>query len=377
MSRLDILVYIDWFSPGFKAGGPIRSMVNLAHHMQGDIRFHIISSDQDYMSEVSYDEVPSGEWMSYKGGHEVIYLSKKDQNYRGIKQAIGEKRFDRIYINGLYSKVFSIFPLWIHRHERKKITLAPRGMLKASARQFKSTQKSVYLGMAKILGCYRHVRFHATDELEEKDIQCFSPKNEILLSPNLARPLIDFNAIKKEGQRLKLVFIGRIAPEKNLLFALKVLSLIDIPIHFQVYGAIYDSEYWQECIALIAAMESEVQVSHEEAIDPDKVIQVLQSSHALFFPTQGENFGHVILESLMAGRPVICSDQTPWRGLEASGAGMDLPLNDMVGFIRAIKYLSEMKEEQYQSLCKSSYKLGAHFCNDHRNLDKAKALFLH
>jgi glycosyltransferase involved in cell wall biosynthesis len=39
------------------------------------------------------------------------------------------------------------------------------------------------------------------------------------------------------------------------------------------------------------------------------------------FPTLGENFGHVIAESLSASCPVICSDQTPWNDVLAAGGG--------------------------------------------------------
>jgi glycosyltransferase involved in cell wall biosynthesis len=43
-------------------------------------------------------------------------------------------------------------------------------------------------------------------------------------------------------------------------------------------------------------------------------------------PTANENFGHAIVEALLAGCPLITSDQTPWRGLAQRGAGWDLPL---------------------------------------------------
>ncbi len=53
---------------------------------------------------------------------------------------------------------------------------------------------------------------------------------------------------------------------------------------------------------------------------------MLAGYHLLVLPTRGENFGHVILEALLAGCPVLVSDQTPWRGLASRRAGWDLPL---------------------------------------------------
>jgi glycosyltransferase involved in cell wall biosynthesis len=41
----------------------------------------------------------------------------------------------------------------------------------------------------------------------------------------------------------------------------------------------------------------------------------------LLLPTRGENFGHVVLEALAAGTPVIVGRDTPWQRVEAAGAG--------------------------------------------------------
>jgi glycosyltransferase involved in cell wall biosynthesis len=68
--------------------------------------------------------------------------------------------------------------------------------------------------------------------------------------------------------------------------------------------------------------------------DVDEVFR----AHDLFlFPTRGENFGHVILESMRARTPVLTADTTPWRGLEKLGVGWDLPLNGPARFVAAIE----------------------------------------
>jgi hypothetical protein len=52
-----------------------------------------------------------------------------------------------------------------------------------------------------------------------------------------------------------------------------------------------------------------------------------------------------VLESLAAGCPVLMSDQTPWRGLAASNAGWDLPLNQPRSFIQCVEALAGMDQE--------------------------------
>ncbi len=62
-------------------------------------------------------------------------------------------------------------------------------------------------------------------------------------------------------------------------------------------------------------------------LPPDRVAEALRANHLLFLPTRSENFGHVILEALAAGCPVLLSDRTPWRNLARAGVGWDLPLD--------------------------------------------------
>ena len=53
----------------------------------------------------------------------------------------------------------------------------------------------------------------------------------------------------------------------------------------------------------------------------NQVISTFGLYDAFVFPTLGENFGHVIAESLASSCPVICSDQTPWTPVLEAGGG--------------------------------------------------------
>ena len=62
-------------------------------------------------------------------------------------------------------------------------------------------------------------------------------------------------------------------------------------------------------------------MTYHGELQPDAVVTTFARYDAFAFPTLGENFGHVIAESLSAGCAVICSDQTPWTPVLLAGGG--------------------------------------------------------
>src|SRR5690554_3361323 len=91
---------------------------------------------------------------------------------------------------------------------------------------------------------------------------------------------------------------------------------------------------------------------------------LLKDYHAVFLPSRGEKFGHVILESFMAGRPVVIGDQTPWRNLAEKQAGWDVPLADQAAFAEALTRLAAMAQDEYVQWCKGAWAQSAACSND-------------
>ena len=53
-----ILILVEWFSPGYRAGGPIRSVVNLVEGLKDHFDFKVITTNRDLGSE-PYEGIPS------------------------------------------------------------------------------------------------------------------------------------------------------------------------------------------------------------------------------------------------------------------------------------------------------------------------------
>ena len=98
-------------------------------------------------------------------------------------------------------------------------------------------------------------------------------------------------------------------------------------ITFNIVGPFEDPKYVQTCRKVCEDLAPNINVCFHGEVDHVRVHEILSSNHLFFLPTRGENFGHVILEALLAGCPILLSDQTPWKGLENFGIGWDIPLN--------------------------------------------------
>ena len=121
--------------------------------------------------------------------------------------------------------------------------------------------------------------------------------------------------------------LGRIQQKKNLHFALEALQDVDLKgknVRIELVGPAEDEAYLQQ---LLDMARPGVDVVHRGALPPDQLGAVWAKAHALLMPTTHENFGHAVVEAWAHGRPVMLSDQTPWRGLQEAGLGWDLPLD--------------------------------------------------
>ena len=144
---------------------------------------------------------------------------------------------------------------------------------------------------------------------------------------------------------------------------------------YDLFGPIYDQDYWDECQNLIKSLPSNIKVQWKGSIPGDEVTDTLKNYHCLFLPTTGEHFGHAILESMMAGCPVVISDRTPWRDLERKGCGFDISLDDPNEFIRKIELLTGAGQDQYDTLSANTLNYIKTYIDDPEALKENLSLF--
>src|ERR1700733_5282628 len=106
-----ILLFADWYEPGYKAGGPIRSCVNFTGNMQGDYEVFVFTADRDLNAGAPYEGIRADEWTTGAGGGRIFYCSPAALPWRNISAQLGAVHPDFIYLNSMFSVRFTIFPL--------------------------------------------------------------------------------------------------------------------------------------------------------------------------------------------------------------------------------------------------------------------------
>ncbi len=373
-----ILLFIDWYLPGFKAGGPITSCANLVGHLSNYYDFYIVTRNTDYCEKEPYEFIKPNVWNNQKDGSSVYYVSDSNLNFSFLKKLVKSIEFDIMYVNGIYSKYFSIYPLLISKGMGKHVLVSARGMLAGSAIGIKFYKKRLFLFLASLLKLYREAEFHATNEDEKQDIYNSIGKNaNVKIAPNLHKVNLNIptSSTEKVKDVLSLISIARISPEKNLYQLLEILMKQTANITLDIYGTLYNLKYWQECQVLISKMPNNIKISYRGTIHPKSIEETIKKYHFLTLLSFGENFGHVVLESFMAARPVIISDQTPWKNLNEKVLGWDLDLKRKGEINNTISEAAQMNQKDFDKYVASCSKFSKSIIEDETIVKQSVDLF--
>jgi len=348
MRKKEILVFSDWYFPGFKAGGPIRSLMNIVDNVNCD--FYIVTRITDYHSTTPYRGIEENVWIQIAPNAHVKYIQESKMTFAFVQSLICERTYHKFYLNSLFSPLFTILPLRVLKKLKKntKTIVAPRGMLKSGALSVKSNKKKLFLLVAKLTGLYGGVTWHATSKVENDEIRDVFKSGRVKVAEVLASiPKKEIVKPNKHSGDLKLVSFTRISEEKGVFEAIRfMLSLpTEYSFGFDIYGAMPEGDYLEKCKSLlIDSPNRSIRLMGE--VNPNDLSYIYSQYHFFLLPTWGENFGHAISESLCHSTPVIISDRTPWKELEKEKAGWDLALNE-TDFLDKLTLAARMDQSEY------------------------------
>ena len=376
-----VLIFMDYFKPAYKAGGPITTILNLVNRLGDEFEFYIVCRNNDIEVNNKFNDIIPNIWVD-KNKFKIMYVSPERRNIRFVISLLKKHSYDMVYLNSFFSFKFSIQIMWVIRcikNNGTKIILAPRGEFARNALEIKKMKKKIYIKVAKIFNIYRNITWQASSKYEAIDIKKIFPKANVKIAPDLT-PLPTYmpQKVYEIKDTLKLIFISRISPMKNLDYLLQILHEMHIPISLDIYGPIdkkKDNEYWSECKALIEQLPTNVKVRYLGSLEADKVVETIAQYDFMILLTRGENFGHVIIESLYAGTPVIISNNTPWRGLSNYNVGWDICLEQPKVIKEILNDCYKMSKERYVSMSLDAHKYASKHMEDSHILQSNRDLF--
>jgi glycosyltransferase involved in cell wall biosynthesis len=352
-----LLIIASLFFPQKKSGGPPVSIRNLVEAISPHFDINVITKNHEIGEKKPLNEVKQG-WNTFDFGN-VYYVNYGDYKTSNILKIIKSVNPDLIYQNSFFS-YDDLLPLIIYCKKinpKVKIILNPRGEFLDQALDKKRKLKMLYIIFMRSIGLSDRIIWQVASSNEAKNIAHYMKTNirKIKIIPNITSVKKDSNLkTNKSVGNLKLVYIARIHPHKNLKFAIESLKNVECSIDFDIYGSIEDEKYWAECLNEISKLPKNVKCEYKGYIENKNIPQALENHHLLYLPSYSEAYGQSIVESMLSSTPVLISGSTPWSDIENFGAGYVCDISSVKNTSEIIEYLAGMDNEEYGKLVSST-----------------------
>lgn len=319
-----ILHVIPAFQPAIRYGGPVFSVSSLCRALidQG-AEVRVLTTDADGPGRL--EGLGDGTWRTWNG-IPVRYCRRDVPESVSLEllEALREEtgRADVVHLTGVYN--FPTFPvLWACRRERKPVVWSPRGALQRWRGSRRVGLKAGWdWAVRRVAPAW--LVMHATDAGEAAESAgraggrvWRTVSNGVSLPETVRRP--------GRGERLELVFLGRLDPKKGIPLLLEAVAQLAgdrerLPVRLRIAGK-GSREYEGELRAKARECGVEGQVEFVGEVAGEAKTRLLESSDLAVFPSYTENFGIVAGEALAHAVPVIVSPNMPWQGVVPQGCG--------------------------------------------------------
>lgn len=343
-----VLILMGRYLPGYKDGGPVRTIKNLTDIFGKEYDIRIMCKDRDHGDLQQYPNI-SVDTYNKVGNANVYYVKNEKFKFKSMLNEI--KKVDIVYCCGPYND-YAIKAMVLKKlgFFKMPLVIASMGSFSKGALSIKSKKKMIFLNIMKKLGFFKKIVWSVTSVVEKKELKEVIGENvKCIIAEDLPRTEIFEYQKNKKRENLKIIFLSRICEMKNLLGAIDILASInDLNIQFDIYGNKEDIDYWEKCEKKLRTLSANIKWKYCGECDSEKVLEIFAKYDVFLFPTLGENFGHVINEALIAGCIPIISNNTPWNDIEENNCGKVIPITCKNAYIEAIKYFYNMDNESYK-----------------------------
>ena len=345
----NILIITPYFKPAKEGGGGQISIENLVDLLATNFnKIHVLCYNFDLKNKNSL----SSEYRFSNNNIEILYLDKF--TFFKIIKFINKSKYEFIYFNSFFSPICLFFNFFFYYKHK---IISPKGEFYKGAIKQKYFQKIFVLNIFKFF--IKAITFHSTSINEINSIKNYFPNFKIILARDIPSIFIQKN-IAVQNNLFNITYISRIEPKKNLLFIIELLSNLKINLNFDIWGEIGDEDYFNLINKSIKNLPKNINCIYKGKLALMDAKFKFSNYNLFILPTKGENYGHVIFESLSCGCPILLSENTtPWNNLETNLVGYNISLDNKQGWIDKIIYFSRLnitEREIYAENCKNYIK---------------------
>lgn len=329
VEKIRILVFMDYYLPGFRAGGPIPSVSRIIEMAHEQCDFRVVTRDHDLGEKTPFAGLEP-QTLRTVGNAQVMYLRSGLRDWGWVRKETRQWRPEAVYLNSAHSFFGVLFPLALIKLKIMPnvptVVIAPRGEFGSGALSMKAWKKAFFKPVIRWL-IPSDVVWHASSDEEVQQIKSWRDtpnpvSHTFIIAPD---PAIEPAPTVSDGPEGKVIltFASRIDRMKGLDRANRIVSQIDnhVELQWNIHGSVSDPKYLKEIKEQLSTMPPNVTYSVTGSFDPNQSQGIFAESTALVLPTLGENFGHVIAEALSVGCPVFVTPNTPWTALIKEGGG--------------------------------------------------------
>ena len=238
-----------------------------------------------------------------------------------LRHALQQTHADIYHTNGLW-RYCNHITASIARQKGKPYVITPHGMLYPQALTLSYWQKKILRWTLFNRDIRKAACIHVTCEQEMHHIRALGFTNPVAIIPNPVPSSILTQPVPK-AERVTFGYLGRLHPRKHVERILDALALLT-PEERNLCEVVIMGDGESNYMSFLHKHAAQLHLTNIRFmgfVEGIKKEKQLASLHALFVPSDFENFGMIVAEALRNGTPVFASAGTPWQILNEQGCG--------------------------------------------------------
>jgi len=379
---VNILFPIGSFYPS-QQGGPCNSVYALAKGLvRAGVKVKVVTTNYDISPDTG---IPFDQWTEVDG-IPVFYLgfsSKVTPAQIDIQVLLRPGHFlsllEETHCDVMHPTM--LFTVMSHRaadYAKGRgipVVWSPRGSMLPYALSLRALKKNLFLALPFVKRSLTGCHFHATSDEEAHHIVevMRTYTGEEVADRTHTIPNLIGDEVFTPGSETSpypfpyILHLGRIHPKKKIENLIEAFAAAKIPQKTRLVIAGWtgeDSAYTKMLKGLVEELNVQERVIFtEKRVEGRDKATLYRHAEVFVLPSESENFGMVVLESLAQGTPVIASNKTPWEVLEKRGAGFWTP-NDPASLAQALERFFSLNDSARKEMATKGLALAREYSDE-------------